>query len=130
MNTSDYFGLPSPFDDSAHARQVRMGLLNDLGVPEQEVVAALSSVYAALFYDALCDSCDDMEQVNVYCRYLTQPKAEQDYRQRFLSICTGYDSIFHPIPESVWWMAGNTALVSTFAEGFLRRLAEFSESDG
>ena len=63
MDTTELPRLPCPFDGSAHARQIRMGLLNSLGVPDQDVIAVLSRVHAAMFYDRLWDIFEDGEQV-------------------------------------------------------------------
>ena len=113
----------SPFDDSAHARQVRMGLLNDLGVPEQDAIAVLTRVYAALFYDALCDSSCDMEQVFDYCRHLNEiQQQESDCHTVFLAICSSYDSLFISMPEPLCWISENPDLEAAFVEGFMRRL--------
>ncbi|MBP5718892.1 MAG: hypothetical protein J6X53_07940, partial [Abditibacteriota bacterium] len=67
----------SPFDDSAHARQIRMGLLNDLGVPEQDAMAVLCRVYASLFYDGLCDNFSDMGSVVYYCPQLMETQKQE-----------------------------------------------------
>ena len=118
----------SPFDDSAHARQIRMGLLNDLGVPEQDAVAVLCRVYAALFYDALCDNFSDMEQVFCFCRELEEvQQQESDSHTVFLAICSGYDNMLIPVPEALWWISKNPDLESAFVEGFMRRLICFCD---
>ena len=116
----------SPFDDSAHARQIRMGLLNDLGVPEQDAIAVLCRLYAALFYDALCDNYSDMEQVFDYCQQLAEiQRQESDGHTVFLAICSGYDNLLIPVPEPLFWISRNPALESAFVEGFMRRLMCF-----
>ena len=116
----------SPFDDSAHARQIRMGLLNDLGVPEQDAIAVLCRVYAALFYDALCDNDSDMESVSCHCKQLMEThQQESDCHIVFLAICSGYDNMPIPVPEPLFWISRNPELETAFVEGFMRRLMCF-----
>ena len=116
----------SPFDDSAHARQIRMGLLNDLGVPEQDAIAVLCRVYAALFYDALCDNYSDMKSVSYHCQQLMETHQQKsDCHTVFLAICSGYDNMLIPVPEPLFWISKSPDLESTFVEGFMRRLMCF-----
>ena len=117
-----------PFDDSAHARQIRMGLLNDLGVPEQDAMAVLCRVYAALFYDGLCDNFSDMGSVSYYCQQLLEiQQQESDCHTVFLAICSGYDNMLIPVPEPLFWISRNPDLESAFVEGFMRRMVYFHE---
>ena len=70
MNLYNTPMLPGPFDDSATARQTRMGLLQSDGSPEQDAVSVLARVYAGLLFDDLCETLNcsrlksDLEKYN------------------------------------------------------------------
>ena len=121
---------PGPFDDSARARQIRMGLLDTDGRADADAVAVLTRVYAALMFDDLCETSPDIERVNALCDHFDALLTEGDVRKALLYICIQYDGMLRPLPEPIWWIVGNPALVEPFVEGFVRRLSEFrSESE-
>ena len=115
----------TPFDDSAQARLVRMGLLNEEGKADQDAVGVLARVYAGLYYDALSDACEEKERVNATCADLVEQLGTVSPRQLFLSICVQHDYLHRDIPEPMWRLSGNPALVKAFSEDFVRRLSEF-----
>ena len=106
----------------------RMGLLNERGEPEQDVIAVLSRVYAALFYETLRDSFEDAERIPDFLAPLTEAQRNMENREAFSLICDFYEALAQPLPEPVRMMSGNAALESAFAAGFVRRLAEFCET--
>lgn len=115
----------TPFDDSARARLVRMGLLDEEGKADQDAVSVLARVYAGLFYDALCDACEDKERVFVTCSDLIEQLGVVTPKQLFLSICAQHDYIHRDLPEPIWRISGNPTVVNIFSEDFVRRLSEF-----
>ena len=120
----------TPLDDSAQARLVRMGLLNEKGQADQDAVSVLARVYAGLFYDALCDACEDRGRVSATCSDLIEQLGVVNPKQLFLSICAQHDYIHRDLPEPIWRISGNPTVVKTFSEVFVRRLSEFiSESE-
>ena len=122
--------IPGPFDDSARVRQIRMGLLNADGKPEEDAITILARVYAGLLFDDLCETLPDIEQVYAVCDRFSSLRSEGDARKTLLYICIQYDGMLRPLPEPIWWIVGNPALVKPFCEGFVRRLCEFrSESE-
>ena len=125
MNLYNTPMLPGPFDDSARARQVRMGLLRSDGTPDQDAITVLSRAYAGLMFDDLCESSPDMERVYIICDHFSELQVQGDERKTLLFICLQYDSMLRALPEPIWWIVGNPALVRPFCEGFVRRLCEF-----
>ena len=125
MDTTELPRLPCPFDGSAHARQIRMGLLNSLGVPDQDVIAVLSRVHAAMFYDKLWDIFEDGEQVFYYCQQITELQQEQDFHVALLSICSIYETLGIQIPDAVEWFTDYPDLSASYVPGFVRRIVEF-----
>jgi len=123
MNSSD-----DRKTDSEHSTLMRTGLLNERGAPEQDTMAALSRVYAALFYDTLLDSFEDAERLSDFLAPLMEAQRNMEYREAFSLICDAYEALFQPAPEPVRMMSGYADLESAFAAGFVRRLAEFCET--
>ena len=123
--------MNSPDDrktDSAHSTLMRMGLLNERGAPEQDTMAALSRVYAALFYETLWDSFEDAERLSDFLAPLMEAQRNMEYREAFSLICDAYEALFQPAPEPARMMSGYADLESAFAAGFVRRPAEFCET--
>lgn len=120
--------LPSPFDDTAFSRQVRMGLLQTDGVPNMEALETMARVYAALFFENLCDTGADMEKVVHICGSLAQQQKTEDTKQLLLTICMQYDAMLRPLPEPVWWIVGNPKLVEPFVRSFVQALAGFAHT--
>lgn len=116
-----------PFDDSAIARQKRMGLLAEDGRPDEDAISVMSRIYAGLFYDDLCDASDGYDHVVAVCDSLIDMLPGSNSKRVLVAVCTEYDGMLRPIPEPVWWIAGNAALVTPFVEGFVSRLREFRE---
>lgn len=48
--------IPSPFEDTTFTRQTRMGLIQPDGAANTEPLTAMVQVYAALFFEYLCDT--------------------------------------------------------------------------
>lgn len=122
--------MAGPFDDSARARQTRMGLLDTEGRADQDAVAVMARVYAGLLFDDLCESSPDMEHVCAICDRFEELRGTGDAQQILLYICLQYDALLRPLPEPIWWIVGNSALVEPFCESFVRRLREFQEEGG
>ena len=125
MNLYNMPLTPGPFDDSARARQIRMGLLGADGKPDADAMAVLARVYAGLLFDDLCETSPDVEQVYAVCDRFEALRAEGDARKMLLYICIQYDGMLRALPEPIWWIVGNPALVEPFVEGFARCLSEF-----
>lgn len=115
----------TPFDDSAKVRLIHMGLLTESGQVNRDAVGVLARVYAGLYFDALSDAGDDKEWLTAACADLIRQLRTVSPRQLFLSICVQHDYLHMDIPEPMWRLSGNPALVEAFSEDFVRRLREF-----
>ena len=60
----------SPFDDSATERRRRMGLVSETGEPDQNSIEVLSHVFAAQYFDDLCDFCQSIDDVQAALTHL------------------------------------------------------------
>ena len=115
-------------DSAPHSTLMRTGLLNERGAPEQDSMAALSRVYAALFYETLWDSFEDTERLSDFLAPLMEAQRNMEYREAFSLICDAYEELFQPAPEPARMMSGHADLETAFAAGFVRRPAEFCET--
>ena len=116
--------IPGPFDDSARSRQIRMGLLDTAGKPNLESVTILAQVYAGLMFDDLCEILPSIEEVYAVCDRLEALRKEGDARKALLYICVQYDGMLRALPEPIWWIVGNAALVQAFVERFGKHMNE------
>ena len=116
---------PSPFDDCAVARQKRMGVLTGDGKADLNTIHTLAHVYAALFFDRLCDSNADMEMCVSICEALTKMLQTGSTRQLLLSICVQYDALLMALPEPIWWSVGNQEVITPYVKEFVRQLSFF-----
>lgn len=116
---------PSPFDDCAVSRQKRMGVLTSEGKADLNTIHTLAHVYAALFFDRLCDSNADMEMCVSICEALTKMLQTGNTRQLLLSICVQYDALLMALPEPIWWSVGNQEVIAPYVKEFVRQLSFF-----
>lgn len=117
---------PDPFDGSANARLRRMGLLTGAGEVDEAAMEAFTHVYAA----SLCDAFEDPRELSRTLAAFRELAERQEPKSIFLLISLQYDTLRKPLPDPVWWLAGNVPAVSRFSLGFaayLLRLAEDME---
>lgn len=113
-----------PFNDSAVERQLHMGLLSADGTVDSSAIAACSKLYEGLFYDDLCDRYVEDNTALDICHILLERSAGMEARRVLLALSLQYDALCRALPDPVWWIAGNAALVQPFIDGFLQHLAE------
>ena len=114
----------SPFDPAASIRLRRMGLLTEDHQVNNSIVEAISVVQAGLLFSQIFDSCGDWEGAIKVCRRITAQASQVTDRQVLLIISIQYDAIAKPIPEVIWWISGNDALLAPFVRGFVYHLNE------
>ena len=61
---NEYQRIHSPFEDSAAQRLRRMGLTTEDGSPERDAMSVFATIFAASFFDDLCDTCEALESPN------------------------------------------------------------------
>lgn len=118
-----------PFDDSARERQKRMGLLTSEGQPSATSIEVFCTLYAGLFFDDLCDRCGDFETALAVCRNLIDLSQREEPRRMLLALSVQYDAMQCSLPDPIWWIAGNTVLVTAFTQGFAQRLQILADSE-
>ena len=120
----------SPFDDSAQTRLERMGITDTNGKPNSEIMPVFSGIFSAHFYEHAMDCYDNPDVVSSIAAKLSASSNSHGYKQRFVFLCLQYDAIRLPIPDPVWWIAGNADVVSEFMDAFTAHLCELASSKG
>ena len=128
VNRMNYMINSNPFDDSALPRLQRMGLLSATGEADRDAIASLSTVYAGLLFDTLCDYNQCFDEVKTTLDSFLQMVDGADDQQKFLLLCLQYDAIYAPIPDPIWWISGNSNLRELFSELFIRHIQAIYET--
>ena len=128
VNRMNYMINSNPFDDSALPRLQRMGLLSATGEADRDAIASLSTVYAGLLFDTLCDYHQCFVEVKTTLDSFLQMVDGADDQQKFLLLCLQYDAIYAPIPDPIWWISGNSNLRELFSELFIRHIQAIYET--
>ena len=116
---------PSPFDDCAVSRQKRMGVLTGEGKADLNTIHTLARVYAALFFDRLCDLNVDMERCVRLCEDLSYKLQTGDAERLLFSVCVEYDEHLMPLPAPIWWCLSNKEIMIPYINEFIRCLSWF-----
>ena len=119
-----------PFDDSAPTRLARMGVTDTLGKPNSEILPVFAGIFSALFYEQSMDCYNNPAVVSSIATSLSAMNDRCGYEQMFVFLCLQYDAIHIPIPDPVWWIAGNTEVVREFMTIFAVRLCELASEKG
>lgn len=115
---------PDPFDGSAYARLSRMGLLTADGAVDENVMQAFIRIFAASFFDDLCDACEASEQISRITAAFRELEERRDPQRIFLLISLQYDALRKPLPDPIWWLAGNSQALERFSLGFAACLSQ------
>lgn len=125
-NTHTAKRKPDPFDGSAPARLARMGVLLEDGSPDERAVALLVRIFAGSFFDELWDFYDGPRQIDAVLSAFAELAEREDPKRLFLLLSLQYDTMRKPMPEPVWWLAGDMAVLRAFTLGFSAYLMELA----
>ena len=128
VSRMNYMTSSSPFDDSVLPRLQRMGLLSATGEADRDAIASLSTVYAGLLFDTLCDYHQCFDEVKTTLDFFLQMADGADAQQKFLLLCLQYDAIYAPIPDPIWWISSNSVLCELFSELFVQHIQTIYET--
>lgn len=122
--------VPDPFDGSAQTRLIRMGVLDKDGQLDMEVMSVFAGIFAGLFFDDLCDFFDDEKDLLTIYALFRELYAKQDYQHMYLFMAIQYDNIRKPLPDPIWWLAGDNTAVKEFMNLFIDRYERFVTGAG
>lgn len=117
--------LTSPFDTSARSRLRHMGVIDEKDKVDSAVMPVFAGIFSGLFFDDFCDHFYDPKDLWTIYHIFMQLFERKDYEHMYLFISIQYDSMRKPMPDPVWWLAGNKAAVKEFMGYFIHELSRF-----
>ena len=122
--------IPDPFDGSARARIEHMGLADTEGKLKDGAMEVFASIFTGLFFDDLCDFFESNEDLlTIYDAFAALYKKD-DHHSMYLLMSVQYDYMRKPLPDPVWWLAGDSAAVKKFMALFMERYKRLLASGG
>lgn len=118
---------PDPFDGSAAVRLCRMGILTGAGDVEEAAMRSFIQIFAASFFDSLCDFYEEQAQVSQIVDAFRELEGRGDPQRIFLLLSLQYDALCRPLPDPIWWLAGHPQALARFSLGFAVRLSQMME---
>jgi hypothetical protein len=113
--------VPDPFDGSARERLEHMGIVDSGGALIDSAMPVFADIFTGLFFDDLCDFHDKADDLlTIYEAFQTLFR-KKDYQHMYLLMSIQYDYIRKPLPDPVWWLAGDSAAVKAFMALFIER---------
>jgi len=114
--------VPDPFDESAKTRLIHMGILHIDGQINQESIPVFADIFTGLFFDDLSFFIADVKDLQTVCNLFLELYEKKEYQHMYLLLSMQYDYIRKPLPDPVWWLAGNSDTVREFMVLFIERL--------
>jgi hypothetical protein len=117
-----------PFDASARTRLVHMGVANETGKVSENAVKSFAAIFAGLFFDDVLDCLGDPKTAEDICESLEELNTRNgDGRRAYLFLSFLYDRMRKPLPDPVWWLAGNPEAVNMFIKHFVAGLGRLAK---
>ena len=119
-----------PFDSSARERLKYITLLGSDGSVRMMHTMIFSLIYAAVFYDDIRGfhgKAEDMVTVFETFKALADKEA---YGHMYLLLSIQYDYMRKPLPDPVWWLAGESELIMAFMINFVHGLEHLMADGG
>jgi hypothetical protein len=80
-----------------------------------------ADIFTGLFFDDLCDFHDKADDLLTIYETFQALFRKKDYQHMYLLMSIQYDYIRKPLPDPVWWLAGDSAAVKLFMTLFVER---------
>ena len=122
--------IPDPFDGSARMRLEHMGLIDSDSVFIDGAMDIFAGIFTGLFFDDLCDFFESSDDLHTIFEAFTALYKKGDYHSMYLLMSIQYDYMRKPLPDPVWWLAGDSAAVKGFMTLFIKRLNRLMASGG
>ena len=120
---------PDPFDGTAHTRLKHMGIIDDAGQVRIQAMTIFTRIFTGLFYDDLRDVHDIDDLLTIYDTFKAIYEKE-DYHHMYLLMSIQYDYMGKPLPDPVWWLAGDSEAVMAFMVMFVNAFERLMTNDG
>lgn len=122
--------IPDPFDDMTRTRLIHMGLVDETGRLNTAAMSVLTDIFTGLFYDDMRDFLKNTEDVLTIFETFKALYKKEDYQRMYLLLSIQYDYMGKPLPDPIWWFAGDGTVVKTFMSLFMERYERLMSSDG
>jgi hypothetical protein len=109
-----------PFDRSAEKRLSHMGLTEN-GEISDTAVSQFAGIFSGLFFDDVFDCFSPTEAAEI-CQAIVRMSPSDSCKRMYLYISLQYDRMRKPLPDPVWWIAGNPDAVRAFTRHFAEKL--------
>jgi len=122
--------IPNPFHESAKTRLVHMSVINQKSQINQATISTFADIFTGLFFDDICGFYSDAKDLLPIYENFAAFYEKEDYQHMYLYFSIQYDYIRKPLPEAVWWLAGNSEVVKEFMTLFIVRFKKImTEAD-
>lgn len=121
---------PDPFDGSARERFAHMGLVGNNGNLRIKHMLIFTNIFTGAFYDDLLDFHGDAGGVLAVFEAFKALYKKEDYQHMYLLMSVQYDYMRKPLPDPVWWLAGEGEAVSAFMVMFMPQFERLLISGG
>jgi len=122
--------IPDPFDASVQARLIHMDILDESGCINESAMSAMAGIFSGLFFDDLCDFYQNTKELWSIYQIFAELYEKKDHQHLYLFLSIQYDNMRKPLPDPVWFLAGNDAAVKTFMLQFMERYRKLMAADG
>ena len=122
--------IPNPFDGSARERLKHMGLIDSKENLRMREMIVFARIFTGQFFDDLnefLESTGDMITVYETFKALYQ---KEDFQRMFLLLSIQYDYMRKPLPDPVWWLAGDSEAIMAFMIYFMPRFEKLMTEGG
>jgi len=121
--------VPSPFNDSARKRLKRMGVLDSEGRVSIRAMTEFTKIFAGLFFDDLRDFYETNHMLTTYETFKAL-SLKEEHQNMFLLMSILYDYMSKPLPDPVWWLAGESEAVTAFMIMLMGSFDDFMKNEG
>ena len=121
---------PDPFDGSVRIRLEHMGIIDKDGEVADGAMAVFASIFTGLFFDDLCELFERNEDMLTVYEAFAALHKKDDPHSMYLLLSVQYDYMRKPLPDPVWWLAGDSAAVRAFMKLFINNYEHLMTGSG
>jgi len=132
MNNTKYYKnakSPDPFDGSAHMRLRHMQIYNNANKVSIQTMTVFSSIFTGLFFDDLREIYEINDLLTIFDTFKAF-HIKKEYTHMYLLMSILYDYMRKPLPDPVWWLAGDSEAITAFMIMFIHVYERLYTSEG